>query len=171
MNKVFLGLGSNVGNRLENISKVIKAIENNEKFSNLNNSSIYETKPYGKVEQNNFLNCAVSLFTDLSVFELLNYVKRLEQKIGRQKREIWGPREIDIDILLFGDLVFEDDKIVIPHKDLLNRDFVLIPIIELDNSLIHPVSNKPIKQSLASLEERFIISKFIVKKLSSYKFN
>ena len=72
----------------------------------LNIHHFMNTKPYGKIEQNNFLNCVVSFNTDLSILDLFEYVKKLEKKIGRIKREVWGPREIDIDILLFGDLVY-----------------------------------------------------------------
>lgn len=79
MNKVFLGLGSNVGERLDNISNVIKNLESNHKFSDVKYSSIYETKPYGKIEQNNFLNCVVSFITDLSILDLFEYVKNRKE--------------------------------------------------------------------------------------------
>jgi 2-amino-4-hydroxy-6-hydroxymethyldihydropteridine diphosphokinase len=171
MNKVFLGLGSNVGDRLDNISNVIKKLESNHKFSDVKYSSIYETKPYGKIEQNNFLNCVVSFITDLSILDLFEYVKKLEKKIGRIKREVWGPREIDIDILLFGDLIYEYGKIRIPHKDLLNRDFVLVPLLELDENIVHPENNELIKNSLEILDEHFIISKNKIKNLNTIKVN
>ena len=171
MNKVFLGLGSNVGNRLNNILNVIKNFESNHKFSDLDYSSIYETKPYGNIAQNNFLNCVISFNTDLTIHDLFTYVKKIEMQIGRIKREVWGPREIDIDILLYGVLVFEDEKLRIPHKDLLNRDFVLVPLIELDEKIVHPVSNEPIKNILDLLDERFIISKKKIKNLNTIKVN
>jgi 2-amino-4-hydroxy-6-hydroxymethyldihydropteridine diphosphokinase len=171
MNKIFLGLGSNVGDRLKNITNVIIDFENNNEFSDVKYSSIYETKPYGKIEQNNFLNCVLSFNSEISIHDLFAYIKNLELKIGRKKREVWGPREIDIDILLYGDLVFNDAKIRIPHKDLLNRDFVLVPLLELEEYIIHPESKEPLKFSLDLLNERFIISKNKIKNLNTYKVN
>ncbi|MEE9429417.1 MAG: 2-amino-4-hydroxy-6-hydroxymethyldihydropteridine diphosphokinase [Melioribacteraceae bacterium] len=158
-NKVYLGLGSNVGDRKENFKKVISSFKNNKNILHLKIASIYETKPYGEVEQENFLNTVTFFETDFTLIELFDFTKNLEKKIGRKKRQNWGPREIDIDILLFNDLVYKDSKLSIPHKDLLNRDFVLIPLLELDGNLIHPKEKKEIKQFLYKLTDEYIVKK------------
>ncbi len=159
MNKVFLGLGSNVGNKSENLKQAINSFRCDNRFENLEVSSIYETEPYGEIEQENFYNGVLSFFTNLDVEEVFKITKEFEKVIGRKKRKTWGPREIDIDILLFGNLVFENEKITIPHRDLLNRDFVIVPLLELDEEIIHPVKNKKIKMFLSDLKDKYIVNK------------
>ena len=159
MNSVYLGLGSNVGNKVENIHKVIENFFNDNRFVNVNISSLYETIPYGEIEQENFINCVINFQTQLSLELLFDLTKNLEKKIGRKKRKTWGPREIDIDILLFGDLIIENEKISIPHKDLLNRDFVLVPLLEVNSELFHPIEKKKIKSFLSKLNDKYIIGK------------
>lgn len=160
MNNVYIGIGSNVGERLTNIRKTIEELENNSEISNIKISSIYETKPYGNIEQNNFLNAVIYFETSFKLDELLSFTKSIEKKIGRIKRENWGPREIDLDILLFNNLIYFDKNITIPHRDLLNRDFVLVPLLEIDNDLVHPESKKELSFYLTNLTEKYIISKF-----------
>jgi len=159
MNKVFLGLGSNIGNKKNNINKVIEFFRFDNRFNELQQSSIYETKAYGNIKQENFLNGVISFYTNITLDVLFDIVKELENRIGRKKREKWGPREIDIDILLYGDSVVRNDKLSIPHKDLLNRDFVIVPLIEIDETIIHPVKKKNIKSFLSKLNDKYIISK------------
>lgn len=168
LNKVFIGIGSNFGDKINNIYKVYYSFIKDSNFSNIKKSSLYETKPYGKIDQDNFINAVFYFETPFSLQQLFNYTKDLEKKIGRIKRERWGPREIDIDILLFNNLVFEDEKITIPHKDLLKRDFVLIPLIEIDDKVVHPKEKKELKKFLINLNDRYIINKissdFLVEK-------
>jgi len=159
MNKVFVGIGSNLGDKFNNISQVFNSLKENSNFSNIKKSSLYETRPYGKVNQENFINAVFYFETNFSVNEIFNYTKDLEKKIGRIKRKHWGPREIDIDILLYNNIIYEDQKITIPHKDLLNRDFVLVPLIEIDDKVKHPKEKKAIKQFLFELTDRYIIKK------------
>jgi len=159
LNIVYLGLGSNVGGRKENIRKTIFLFSQNKKIKSIEIASIYETTPYGEVEQENFLNTVVCLETSFTLLQLFKFTKLLEKKIGRKKRKTWGPREIDIDILLFNDLVYKDEKLSIPHKDLLNRDFVLIPLLELNENIIHPKEKKEIKQFLYKLTDQYIVKK------------
>ncbi|MCP5061112.1 MAG: 2-amino-4-hydroxy-6-hydroxymethyldihydropteridine diphosphokinase [Ignavibacteriae bacterium] len=159
LNKVYLGLGSNVGDRKENFRKVISSFNKNKSISHLRIASIYETKPYGGIEQENFLNTVVYFETCFAPEEIFELTKNLENEIGRIKRKNWGPREIDIDILLFNDLVYKDEKLSIPHKDLLNRDFVLIPLLELNENLIYPKEKKEIKQFLYKLTDQYIVKK------------
>jgi 2-amino-4-hydroxy-6-hydroxymethyldihydropteridine diphosphokinase len=159
MNNVYLGLGSNVGERIENIRKVINFFSNDSRFVDVKLSSLYETVPYGEIKQENFVNGIISFQTKISIDLLFDLTKSLEKKIGRIKRKTWGPREIDIDILLFGDLVIKNERISIPHKDLLNRDFVIVPLLEINDELIHPIEKKKIKSFLSELNDKYIIGK------------
>lgn len=159
MNKVFIGLGTNVGNKIENISKVVQFFQSDEKFQDVKSSSLYESKPYGYHEQDNFLNSVISFSTNISSGDLLKITKELEKIIGRTKTTVWGPREIDIDILLYGEAILKSNSLSIPHKDLLNRDFVIVPLLELDEEVIHPVEKKKIKLFLSDLEDKYIIDK------------
>ena len=86
----------------------------------------------------------------------------LERRIGRTKRDRWAPREIDIDLLFFGELIITEDELSIPHKDFANRDFVLVPLIELDEGLVDPISQKKLKSILSDLNEKYIIKKINV---------
>lgn len=159
MIKVFLGLGSNIGDKFDNLLKVVNHFEHNERVNDLQISSLYVTTPYGEIVQDNFLNAAISFYTDFSLDELFDLTKNLEKEIGRIKRENWGPREIDIDILLYGDLIFENKYLTIPHKGILNRDFVIAPLVDLDENIEHPIEKKKIKSFLSELKDKYIIDK------------
>ncbi|MDD5687739.1 MAG: 2-amino-4-hydroxy-6-hydroxymethyldihydropteridine diphosphokinase [Elusimicrobia bacterium] len=131
MANVFLGLGSNKGYRKRNILKAIELLKKSGQKV-LKTSSIYETKPYGYRKQKKFLNAVIKLKTVLSPGYFLNLCKRIEKEIGRKKSFRWGPREIDLDILFFDNKIIKSKKLTIPHKDLYNRDFVLIPLSEIE---------------------------------------
>ncbi|MBT8391015.1 MAG: 2-amino-4-hydroxy-6-hydroxymethyldihydropteridine diphosphokinase [Ignavibacteriaceae bacterium] len=107
-------------------------------------SSIYETKPYGELDQENFFNAVFEIKTYYQPSELFSFLKKVEEQAGRKKTVKWGPREIDLDILFFNNIIFSDDQLTIPHKDLLNRDFVLIPFCEIAPEFEHPELNKKI---------------------------
>ena len=92
----------------------------------------------GNLNQENYLNAVVKISTDHSLTELFNFLKGIERDLGRSKTEKWGDREIDLDILLYNDLVYSNDIITIPHKEMVNRDFVLVPLCEIDSALISP---------------------------------
>lgn len=160
MNKVYIGIGSNVGDKLENIKRVLNILNKNDSVFDVIISSIYETIPYGKVEQDNFFNAVIFFETTLNLLPLLKFTKQIEKQIGRIKRKEWGPREIDLDILLFNNEVFANEQITIPHKDLHNRDFVLVPLLELNNTLVDPMSKKKFTKYLSELKDKYIISKF-----------
>ena len=143
MANVFVGLGSNKGNRKKNILRAIEILKkNNRKILKI--SSICETKPYGYRKQRNFLNAVVKLKTALSPGNFLLLCKKIEKEIGRKKVFRWGPREIDIDILFFDKKVLKSRKLTIPHKDLHNREFVLTPLSEIAPNFVHPVLKKRI---------------------------
>ncbi|HPD00560.1 MAG TPA: 2-amino-4-hydroxy-6-hydroxymethyldihydropteridine diphosphokinase [Acetivibrio sp.] len=129
--KVYLSLGSNMGNR-ENY--LISALESISKTKNVcldNISSIYETDPVGYTDQNRFLNMAVSIGTSLDPEALLTESQRIERLLERKREIRWGPRTIDIDMLLYDDLTFETPKLTIPHPRMFERAFVLVPLKEI----------------------------------------
>ncbi len=143
MATVYLSIGSNVGYRLKNISSAIKLLT---KFATIEKlSCVYESSPVGYIDQPNFYNCVVKIFTDLSPSKLLKQLKKIEKLLGRKKTFRWGPRIIDIDILLYDNLVLKTKKLTIPHKELLNRKFVLLPLKEIEPEIVHPELNLPIR--------------------------
>jgi len=154
MNEVYLGLGSNVGDRLLNLNKAIELLS--EKIQILKKSKIYISKAVGYTDQPDFHNMVLYGKTDLSPEELFNFIKDVEKNAGRVYRFHWGPREIDIDILFYNDLVYKSDKLNIPHPRLHERDFVLLPLIELNPKLFHPVLNKRVSD-LKELMENSVI--------------
>ncbi len=159
LNIALIGIGSNVGNRINNIKSAIASVNNLADSKVEKVSSLYETLPFGDVKQNNFFNAVIKIFTALNPKELFTELKNIEQKLGRIKREKWGPREIDLDILLFNDLIISDEIITLPHKGIIYRDFVMIPLIEIEPDLIHPVFNKKIFEFVTELKTKNIINK------------
>jgi len=141
---VFLGLGSNIGNKKQNLENAIKKL--GEKISGIQASKFYETEPWGFVNQDKFLNAVIIGRTNLCPSQLLKFVKQIEQAVGRVERFKWGPREIDIDILFYDDLVYKDDFLIIPHPFIQERKFVLEPLLDLDPNFVHPIFKKTVRQ-------------------------
>jgi 2-amino-4-hydroxy-6-hydroxymethyldihydropteridine diphosphokinase len=139
---VFLGLGSNIGDRAGNIKAAAEAIKSSPYFNNARVSHFYESSPIGP-KQRNFINAALSAYTNLSAAELLKFSKETEKKLGRRQRKIkWGPRNIDIDILFYGKHKIKTKELNIPHAGIKNRLFVLAPLSDLAPGFKHPVFNK-----------------------------
>lgn len=136
MVKAFLSLGSNMGDRLEYLSKAIDKIAEIQGCNILNKSRVYETEPWGYENQEAFLNLCISIETSLSPYELLESLQAIELELDRVRKIHWGPRTIDIDILLFDDIICEDDKLTIPHPRMRERAFVLIPLYDIEKNLI-----------------------------------
>lgn len=134
----YLGLGSNLGDRKENLEHAVAALDNQLDISVTKRSDIHETEPYGKVEQPDFLNMCVEIDTRMSPLSLLEAVLGIEHSLGRVRTEVWGPRVIDIDILLYEDLELKLDDLSIPHSEMHKRTFVLDPLSEIAGSVIHP---------------------------------
>lgn len=153
---VFLGIGSNVGERLKNIEKAIEFINIKQECEVIKVSSVYESKSFGDVEQNNFLNAVARIRTNLEPVDLFKHLKNIEYKIGRTKTVHWGPREIDLDILLYNDLVYADDKLIIPHKGIQERDFVMVPLTEIEPGIVHPVLKEKIDELLKKADRNII---------------
>lgn len=158
MEQIFLALGSNVGNGKKNIAQTISLLA--EQIRNIQTGKIYVSKPAYYSNQKKFINTAVSGFTTLSPAMLLTFVKTIEKKIGRKVRFANGPREIDIDIIFYGDKILQQSALAIPHPDMQNRDFVLRPLADIAKDYTHPVLKKTIQELLLSLpeEKRFILS-------------
>jgi 2-amino-4-hydroxy-6-hydroxymethyldihydropteridine diphosphokinase len=146
-----LGLGSNVGARRDNLQAAVDALPA-AGVSVLGASSVYDTDPVGELlEQPSFLNACLRIETELEPLVLLDAVKRLERELGRLNAEVrHGPRTIDIDVLLLGDLELLDERMSLPHEQLLNRRFVLIPALELDFDLRSPGGTR-LADALAAL--------------------
>jgi len=151
VNKVFIGLGSNLGDRNRYLSEALRKIDNFARI--VAKSSIYETDPVGYKNQGMFLNMVVEVTTSLDSEELLARLKKLEKEIGRQDGVMrFGPREIDLDILIYGDEIVKNDSIEIPHPRMAERGFVLESLSEIAPDLIHPVLNKTILELWTQLK-------------------
>ena len=157
MIEVYIGIGSNVGDRENNIFLSLEMMKKSGKIHIISLSSLYETEPEGYENQNWFLNCAAGLKTALKPYELLDFLKSIEQAIGRKKSVRWGPREIDLDLLLYDDLYLKSDNLIIPHPRMHERKFVLVPLAEIAADVIHPILNKSIKVLLDELDTQKIV--------------
>jgi 2-amino-4-hydroxy-6-hydroxymethyldihydropteridine diphosphokinase len=153
MATVYLGLGSNLGNRARNIYAALRRLRSHVRLDQI--SSLYETEPVGLTDQPWFLNLVCAGVTELPAEDLLRAVKRIEGELGRRQGVRFGPRLIDIDILLYDDQVLATEQLEIPHPRLHKRGFVLVPLGELAPGLVHPVlktSVRELLESAASLE-------------------
>ena len=142
----YLSLGSNIGNRKKNIEKALVQLEKNN-IKKIKLSSFYETEPVGPI-QRNFYNIAGKFKTELTPVALLKKIKEIESLLGRKKTYRWGPRIIDIDILFYGKKIIKTKNLIIPHKEICKRLFVLIPLNEIAPNLVHITAHKKIKTLL-----------------------
>ncbi|MBI5849029.1 MAG: 2-amino-4-hydroxy-6-hydroxymethyldihydropteridine diphosphokinase [Nitrospirae bacterium] len=145
MSIVFIGIGSNLGNRQENCLEAIRLLKNRG-VKVTKQSSMIETEPWGVTEQPHFINLAIEAGTDLGPEEFLLLLKNIERAMGREKTAHWGPRVIDLDILLYDDRIIDSADLKIPHPHRHERDFVLVPLMEIAPEKIHPVMNKRISE-------------------------
>lgn len=143
--KVILSLGSNLGDRMLNIRNAEDLIESAIGVIE-SRSGYYETAPWGKLDQQDFINSAVSLNTDDMPSELLVKIQEIEKTLGRKKLEKWGPRIIDIDIIFYADWIVKKQHLMIPHPQIHRRNFVMAPILDIEKNIMHPKLNKAIEE-------------------------
>lgn len=150
MHKVYLLLGSNLGDRNKNIEVAISELKDcGIIISKM--SSFYNTKPWGYTEQPDFLNQAIECFTNLGAVELLREIKKIEKKLGRKNNIKYGPRIIDIDIIFYDDLILKSEELTIPHPLMHERYFVLKPLSEIAPDFVHPELKISVKNLLEKL--------------------
>lgn len=153
----YIGIGSNVGDRKANCRKAVESLAEAGRIIGV--SSLYYTEPVGYREQEDFVNAAAALETNRSPIELLAICHALEDKMERRRTVRWGPRTIDLDILLYGDLIVDLPGLVIPHPSMAERKFVLAPLVELAPEALHPVLNKTMAQLLDELKDSHTVMK------------
>jgi len=159
MNKAYLLTGGNMGDRQENLATAYECI--GQQCGDITSaSSLYETAAWGKNDQPSFLNQVLEIQTSLSPRQLLKKILHIEKQIGRVRKEKYGPRIIDIDILLFNDEIYNYPSLKIPHPELQNRRFALVPLAEIAPESIHPVFKKTITELLAICPDKLEVSRF-----------
>jgi len=152
--KTYVGLGSNLGDREAQIRLALDDLARLPGTRLLRASSLYDSEPVGEVEQPNFLNAVAELETTLTARQLLWNLQLIERRLGRVRSSRWGPRTIDLDLLLYGRLVVDEPDLQVPHRELTRRSFVLVPLVELDPMLVHPVTGQTLVTHLTSLHTR-----------------
>ncbi len=161
MAEVYISLGSNKGNRAQYIDSAIEKI----KLYGIKVSAVskkYITEPWGKKDQNEFINCAAKLETELSPWSLLDILKKVELELGKKIIERWGERTIDIDIIFYGNKNIYEKKLIIPHPRFHLRKFVLIPLCDISYEITDPFSKKTIKELLNSVDDTNAIKLYTI---------
>lgn len=153
-NTAYIALGSNVGNRFENLKEAVERLDKIPEIKVVNTSSIYETDPIGYENQEQFLNMAIQVTTALNPFELLDVCLGTEKKLGRKRDIRWGPRTIDLDILVYNHENIETEILIVPHPRMHERAFVLIPLLEIHSGIRLPKMEVPLRSILEDIPDR-----------------
>ncbi|TQR18223.1 2-amino-4-hydroxy-6-hydroxymethyldihydropteridine diphosphokinase [Psychrobacillus vulpis] len=141
MNIAYISIGSNIGNRFDYLVQSVNLLNDTLGIDVNRASSVYETDPVGYVDQAAFLNIVVELKTQLTPHELLMRCNEIEEELGRTREIRWGPRTVDLDILLYNEENMKTENLIIPHPRMMERGFVLIPLVELNPNLVEPGTN------------------------------
>jgi 2-amino-4-hydroxy-6-hydroxymethyldihydropteridine diphosphokinase len=152
--KAFIGLGSNLGEREAMIRLALDDLARLPETTLVRASSLYDTEPVGETEQPNFLNAVAQIDTELTARQLLWNLLLIEKRLGRVRTQRWGPRTIDLDLLFYGSQVIEEPELHVPHPEVTRRAFVLVPLVELDPMLVHPVTGETLVSHLSQLGAR-----------------
>ena len=155
----YIGIGSNLCTPGKNCIEAIEKISSTKDIKIISRSSFYQTEPIGRVQQGWFVNSSIKIKTDLSPMNLLSALLNIESVMGRTRKEKWGPRLIDLDLLLYGNVVLKNKGITLPHPEIQNRKFVLTPMSEIAENLIHPTLKKTIKTLLQESSDVTIVKK------------
>ncbi len=151
MSKVFVGVGSNLGDREFLIRKAVESMRDLPRTLVVRVSSLYDTDPVGEVDQPAFLNAVAWLETTLEPRELLWQLLLIEKRMGRVRSQRWGPRPIDLDLLFYGDDTIDEPDLKVPHPEAHRRAFVLLPLLELDPNFIHPTTGESVRKLIKRL--------------------
>ena len=151
--KAFVGIGSNLGVPTENCEEAICLLNTSPKIEIVDRSNLYESEPVGEIPQNWFVNTTVAIKTSLDPESLLEELFKIENSLGRKRREKWGPRIIDLDILVYENYVINSATLTLPHPEMTKRRFVLLPLSEFAGDYEHPIENKTISELLKELPE------------------
>ncbi|KYG75323.1 MULTISPECIES: 2-amino-4-hydroxy-6-hydroxymethyldihydropteridine diphosphokinase [Roseivirga] len=159
MSGIYLLLGSNIGRRLKNLDRAKELIVSNG-ITIKKESQIYETAAWGNEDQEAFLNQVIEIETKKSPQRLLQITQLIENEMGRVRYEKWGKRLIDIDILYFNDLIFQENDLSLPHPGIADRRFTLVPLVEIASEMVHPVLEKTQAELLSVCEDQLEVSVF-----------
>ncbi len=154
MTTIYIGIGSNLGDREGTCLKALEELEKR-RIEVTKKSSRYETEPWGVRDQPKFINMVVEADTDLTPGGVLRVIKEIEKNLGRRETRRWGPRVVDLDILLYNDLVVDEPDLRIPHPHMHERDFVLKPLSEIAPEAIHPLLKKTVREMLSEAPNPF----------------
>ena len=150
---IYIGIGANLGDREKTLQEAVRVLNAHPEIAVVAASAVYETAPVGVIDQPDFLNAVLQIRTRLSARKLLNDLLAVERQFGRTRRTRWGPRTLDLDILLYGDAVIHQPGLCVPHPHLHERAFVLIPLCDLDPHLKHPISRQSMRVLAAALRD------------------
>lgn len=153
MTIAYLGLGSNLGDKMHYLEEAVESLSKVPEIRQIKKSSFYETKPWGKIDQDNFINAVCQVETTLSPLKLLKVCQKIEKDLGRERHEHWGSRTIDIDILLYGDTFLKTPLLTVPHPYMLERAFVLIPLLEIVPDMTLPHTCQLLSSFLMKLDK------------------
>jgi 2-amino-4-hydroxy-6-hydroxymethyldihydropteridine diphosphokinase len=153
MNKVYIAFGSNIGDRYKAVDDALAMVEQ-KGMKITNKSKVYETEPYGYTDQPPFINGAIEVETELNCRQVLETLLGIESDIGRVRQIRWGPRIIDLDILLFNEEIYDEEDLKVPHPDMQNRAFVLNPLADICPDYVHPILKRTVLELKSELKEK-----------------